>query len=89
MAVFRNKRTLVKGALTDIELSLQAKGLLSFLSAFGNQEYHFSVDELSEYAKNGRSATRNAFNELMERGYIERERIRDKGRFVDIIYVIK
>lgn len=89
MAVFRNKRTLVKGALTDVELSLQAKGLLSFLSAFSNREYQLSVDELSEYAKNGRSATRNAFNELMERGYIDRERIRDKGRFVDIIYVIK
>lgn len=89
MAVFQNRRTLVKGALTDTELSLQAKGLLSFLAAFGNSEYHISVDELPEYAKNGRAATRNAFNELMKRGYIERERIRDKGRFVEIIYVIK
>jgi len=56
----------------DSRLSLQATGLLSLLLSFSDN-WRINVKDLHKRKKNGREATRNALNELIEFKYIYRE----------------
>ena len=67
--------------LRDKELSLKAKGLLSFMLSLPN-EWDYSVNGLTKVCKEGISAIRAILKELETCGYLQRMRVRDnEGKF--------
>lgn len=56
-------------AMQNKKLSLQAKGLLGLLLSFSDN-FIIHKDALAQFSKNGREATRTAFNELLEAKYV-------------------
>lgn len=81
MAVFRvekntNYTTMSNYHLRDKELSLKAKGLLSFCLSFPDS-WDYSVMGLVAVCKEGRDCIMSALQEMEERGYLRRGRIRN------------
>ena len=75
-----------KAPLEDVRLSWKAKGLLAYLLTLPD-DWKIYVEELSKHSKDGTSSTTTAIKELMENGYIRREKIRNsKGQFKGYIY---
>lgn len=56
-------------------MTMQAKFLLLLMLSYPT-DWEFSLDHLSKQSKNGITATRSAFNELMTLGYVWRTRVR-------------
>lgn len=79
--------TIFDTALKDKELTWQAKGLLSYLLHLPD-DWQIYVSELHKNSKNGRDATANYLNELIEAGYVVRESRRENGRFKGYEYRI-
>ena len=50
--------------------------------------YDFSIKGLASLLPNGETAIRTALINLENLGYLRRDRIKDKGKFVDVIYRI-
>jgi uncharacterized phage protein (TIGR02220 family) len=59
--------------IKDVNLSLQAKGLIIFLMSLPN-DFEINKTSLHQFSKNGRDSTIKAFDELMEAGYITQEK---------------
>jgi hypothetical protein len=75
-----------KSCLNDPAISLSAKGLYAYLMGLP-QNWDLNIDDLAKRSRNGRDATRTAFNELVSAGYIEKKTLREKGKFQGIEYV--
>ena len=77
-----------KEALENINLSWKAKGLLVYLLSLPDN-WQIYIDELSSHAKDGIDSTSSAIKELINNGYITRERNRDeKGRLRNYDYTV-
>lgn len=75
-----------KSSLQDERLSWKAKGLLVYLLSLPD-DWKIYETELINHAKDGRDGTRSAIKELIDAGYITRERTRDeKGRLTGTDY---
>jgi hypothetical protein len=93
MAVFRVEKTkdftvMSNHHFRNRELSLKAKGLLSFMLSLSD-EWDYTLEGLAKLNKDGVDSIRTAINELENAGYIERGRKRDeKGQLRDSEYII-
>lgn len=75
--------------LRDRNLSLKAKGLLSYMLSLP-EDWDYSVNGLSAICKEGVSAIASTIRELEKMGYVTRSRIRNKnGVLGDVEYVVR
>ena len=65
-----------KELLNNTELSWKSKGLLTYLLSLPDN-WKIYEDEIVKHAKDGKDSLKSAIKELIENGYIERERIRN------------
>jgi predicted transcriptional regulator len=65
-----------KESLNNTELSWKSKGLLTYLLSLPDN-WKIYEDEIVKHAKDGKDSLKSAIKELIENGYIERERIRN------------
>lgn len=87
---FKNKNytTMCNHHLNDNELSLKAKGLLSFMLSKPDT-WDFSINGLKSQLKEGRDGIRSALTELEQNGYLKRVRQRDdNGKLRKVEYHI-
>ena len=68
-------------------LSLKAKGLLCHILALPN-DWTLYVEEVVNWHKDGKAAIYSAFKELTANGYMQREQIRQNGKFKGFDYVV-
>lgn len=92
MRVQKNKDNpyvlLNKTALNDTSLSWKAKGLHAYLLSLPD-DWKIYVEELSKHTSDGRDSTAATIKELIDTGYILRERLHDElGRFKGYEYVV-
>lgn len=92
MAVFRvekssNYTVMANYHLDDRSLSLKARGLLSTMLRLPD-DWDYSIDGLSKLCRDGRDAIQTALQELEAAGYITRRRVRDKGAFSGMEYIV-
>lgn len=74
--------------LQNPNLSWQAKGLLAYLLSLPG-DWHIYIKELPNHCRNGIKATRTAFRELTNNGYITGNKIRDnKGHYLGYEYIV-
>lgn len=77
-----------KRAIEDEGLSWKAKGLLCYLLSKPD-DWKIYINELKKHSTDGRDATRSALNELMECGYVLRNRLHgDNGKFQGFEYLV-
>jgi len=68
-------------------LSLKAKGLLCHILALPN-DWTLYVEEVGNWHKDGKDAIYSAFKELSINGYMQREQIRQNGKFKGYDYIV-
>lgn len=68
-------------------LSLKAKGLLCHILALPN-DWTLYVEEVGNWHKDGKTSIYSAFKELTANGYMQREQIRQNGKFKGFDYVV-
>lgn len=73
--------------LYDEKLSLKAKGLYMLLY-IDKQEY-MTIEKISEYSKDGRDAIRSARNELIKKGYLKVDKVRNNGKILGSKWIIE
>ncbi len=73
--------------LRDKSLSLKAKGLMSLMLSLPD-DWDYSVAGLVAIVSEGETAVRGAIKELIDNGYLVRERVYDNGRIVDWNYTL-
>ena len=73
--------------LQDKQLSLKAKGLLSFMLSLP-EDWDYSVEGLIKCSTDGRTAVRAALQELEEHNYLTRRRIYTNGKVTDVEYTV-
>jgi predicted transcriptional regulator len=83
----KNYSVIANGIFRDQRISLKAKGLLGILLSLP-QNWNLSIEGLTKITKEGRHSITNTITELIENGYIERNQIRDKGKFVGYQYLV-
>ena len=94
MAVFRVEKTknytvMSNHHLRDKSLSLKAKGLLSLMLSLP-EDWDYTTKGLARICRDGVDSIRSAVQELEQRGYVSRRRIRNgKGQLGDIEYTIR
>ena len=71
----------------DKNLSLSAKGLLTYMLSQPN-DWYFSAQKLEEETNTKRARLETILNELEEKGYLKRERTREKGRLGKMKFII-
>lgn len=70
-----------RDVITNPELSLKAKGLLTLILGFPD-DWDFSLSGLQPFLKEGRESIQSALKELIEKGYAVKESSREaNGRF--------
>ena len=92
MAVFRVEKTkdytvMSNYHLRDKNLSLKAKGLLSWMLS-NTEGWDYSVAGIVEVMKENRDAINSALAELEDYGYLTRRKVRDGGKFDGMEYLI-
>ena len=86
MAIFRNKQenkfaVIPNELLSDENLSWKAKGVLSYLLSLPT-DWKIYTEEIAKHSTDGIDSLNSTINELINAGYIERDKIRGtKGRF--------
>jgi predicted transcriptional regulator len=83
----KNYSVIANGIFRDQRISLKAKGLLGILLSLP-QNWNLSIEGLTKITKEGRHSITNTITELIENGYIDRNQIRDKGKFVGYQYIV-
>ncbi|MDE6141278.1 MAG: helix-turn-helix domain-containing protein, partial [Bacilli bacterium] len=73
--------------LRDINLSLKAKGLLSFMLSLP-EDWDYSLNGLVSVSKESKKAIRSILNELKENGYLIVEQTREKNGYYKYNYII-
>jgi hypothetical protein len=77
-----------KQTIEDRRLTWKARGLLCYLLSKPN-DWHIYVTELIKHTKDGRDSTNNAIDELIEYGYMKREKLpKTKGKFTGYKYTV-
>lgn len=71
----------------DKNLSLSAKGLLTYMLS-QTDDWYFSAQRLEKETNTKRSKLETILNELEEKGYLKRERLRDKGKLGKMKFVV-
>lgn len=92
MAVFRVEKTknytvMSNYHLRDKNLSLKAKGLLSWMLS-NTDGWDYSVAGIVEVMKENRDAINSALTELEDYGYLTRRKVRENGKFDGMEYLI-
>ena len=93
MAVFRVEKTknytvMANHHLRDKSLSLKAKGLLSLMLSLP-EDWDYTTKGLAQICRDGVDSIRSAVQELEQRGYVVRQRIRNgKGQLGEMEYTI-
>lgn len=67
--------------LRDPLLTFKATGLLAFMLSRPD-DWHFFIEELARAKTDGEFSVRSAMIELIDRGYVVREEVREEGRIV-------
>ena len=77
-----------KSVITDINLSLKAKGLMCFLLGLPD-DWSINLTDIAKRNSDGITTIRNITNELIRAGYIQRERKRtNQGKFEKTTYIV-
>lgn len=71
----------------DETISWKAKGLLAYLLHLPN-DWQIYLEDLKNRSTDGIDSTRSAMNELIEKGYIERQELRELGKFKGYEYTV-
>ena len=71
----------------DESISWKAKGLLAYLLHLPN-DWQIYLEDLKNRSTDGIDSTRSAMNELIEKGYIERQELRELGKFKGYEYTV-
>ena len=71
----------------DENLSWKAKGLLAYLLHLPN-DWQIYLEDLKNRSTDGKESTRTAINELIEKGYIQRTRVHENGKFKRYYYTV-
>lgn len=92
MAVFRVEKTkdyvvMSNYHLRDKNLSLKAKGLLSWMLS-NDEGWDYTVAGIVSVMKENRDAINSALCELEDYGYLTRRQLREGGKFGDMEYLI-
>lgn len=92
MAILRNRTqnfTIIENvALNDERLSLKAVGLLCKMLSLPDY-WDFSEKGLCAiFKKDGLTSIRSGLKELEEAGYLRREQVREKGKFLDWVWEV-
>lgn len=74
--------------LRDASLSLKAKGLLSLMLSLP-PEWDYTENGLVQIVAEGRDSVRSAVKELLEAGYLTRERTRENGQLKGAEYTVR
>ena len=83
----KNYTTISNGVFKNKGISLKAKGLMGYLLSLPT-DWNLSINGIVSVSKEGRTAIRNVFTELINAGYIERKQVRNKGKFVGYDYFV-
>lgn len=83
----KNYTTISNQLFKNKGISLKAKGLMGYLLSLPS-DWNLSINGIVSVSKEGRTAIRNVFTELINAGYIERKQIRNKGKFVGYDYFV-
>jgi DNA-directed RNA polymerase subunit N (RpoN/RPB10) len=83
----KNFVTLDCTVMRDENLSWQAKGLHTYLMQLPD-DWDIYLKDLQNRSTNGRDSTANILNELITEGYVCRNRVTEKGKFVGFDYEI-
>jgi len=83
----KNYTTISNQLFKNKTISLKAKGLMAYLLSLPN-DWNLSVNGIVACSKEGRRSIGNTIKELISAGYIERNQIRDKGKFVGYDYFV-
>lgn len=74
----------IETIMNDAEVSAQAKGIFVHLVMMSDNSWE-GLDELTSHFSNGKTAITSAFNELLEKGYVKRNRIKiEDGTFYSV-----
>ena len=93
MAIVRTQKTgnpfvqIDKYSLMDSEITWKAKGILAHLLSRPNH-WQVYLSELEKNAADGKDSLRSGIKELEDKGYIQRKRVRDQGKFKGWEYVV-
>ena len=71
----------------DESISWKAKGLLAYLLHLPN-DWQIYLEDLKNRSTDGIDSTRSAMNELIEKGYIVRQELRELGKFKGYEYTV-
>ncbi len=71
----------------DETISWKAKGLLAYLLHLPN-DWQIYLEDLKNRSTDGIDSTRSAMNELIEKGYIVRQELRELGKFKGYEYTV-
>ena len=84
----RNFTTINNEFIFNKNMSLKAKGLLCHLLALPN-DWKLYVEEIQKWHKDGKHSIYTTLKELMHRGYIKREQVRDSfGKIKSWEYIV-
>ena len=83
----KNYTTISNQLFKNKTISLKAKGLMAYLLSLPN-DWNLSINGIVACSKEGRRAIGNTIKELINAGYIERNQIRDKGKFIGYDYFV-
>ena len=76
-----------KNLLNNPSLRWQEKGLLAYLLSLPD-DWSIYINELTKHSENARDSTARIINNLIKKGYIIRERKREKGTFRGYNYYV-
>ena len=78
----------MKKILNDNTISYKSLGLYFAMKNLADSGQEISVKKLIDMSTDGDRLVRNALNELIEKGYVKRERLRGDGRIKGVKYTI-
>ena len=83
----KNYTTISNQLFKNKTISLKAKGLMAYLLSLPS-DWNLSINGIVACSKEGRRAIGNTIKELISAGYIERNQIRDRGKFIGYDYFV-
>lgn len=69
------------------DISLGATGLYAWLFSHDNEQ-QITIEYIIGHFKEGKDGVRSKLNELIEHGYLQREKVTDKGKFKGYNYIL-
>lgn len=83
----RGNYTIIQNEIFDSELPLDTMGLFMFLLSLPN-DWKLNITHLRNKFGIGKDKAYRMINELIEAGYVEKEEMREGGKFSSLVYVI-